>query len=144
MPELLLVSSSRNDFPTGRVSHAVPVERSALKTWKPVNYGGVFFFFENTEMYLTQCLDCCIANMLDRVTYSKTGACTGLVYVSHYGGVWKDIRKERTQREDLRRKWVNVTLGLAFRGRCHPSSRRMKLHYHIDGCHTAEQLEIVN
>lgn len=38
MPELLLVSNSRSDFPTGRVSHAVPVERSVLKMWKPVNY----------------------------------------------------------------------------------------------------------
>lgn len=38
MPELLLVSNSRSDFPTGRVSHAVPMERSVLKTWKPVNY----------------------------------------------------------------------------------------------------------
>lgn len=87
MPELLLVSSSRSDFPTGRVSHAVPVERSVLKTWKPVNYGFRFFFFLNTEIYLTQCLHCCIANMLNRVTYSKIGACTGLVYVRHYGSV---------------------------------------------------------
>lgn len=38
MLELLLMSNSRSDFPTGRVSHAVPVERSVLKTWKLVNY----------------------------------------------------------------------------------------------------------